>query len=217
MKELKQEARSALAPVYGEAAAVILLRGCLAFPLILAVVTVAVGRNTGFDMAVRCGFLILVAIALAAMSGALAVGAARYFLNVASLRDPQIIQAFSSFKDYRNTVEMYLLRTAFTLLWLLLLIVPGMIAALRYAMTPYIMAVNPGTKAREAMRLSKEMMRGNKAAYARLLLSFSGWYLLCFLTAGIGFFFIAPYMETAKALFFNRLSEQAGVAVEVIG
>ena len=60
------------------------------------------------------------------------------------------------------------------------------------------------------------MMTGRKRAYFRLLLSFSGWYLLCLLTVGVGFFFLAPYIMTTKALFFNRLAEEAGVAVEVL-
>ena len=110
---------------------------------------------------------------------------------------------------------MFLLRTGLTLLWSLLFLVPGAIAALRCAMAPCIIAVNPGTKATEAIRLSKEMMKGRKRAYFRLLLSFSGWYLLGLATAGLGFFFIAPYVETAKAVFFNACMEQQEVAIVV--
>ncbi len=214
--ELKQQARSALVPVYGEAAAVIILRGCVAIPLIGGVAVLAFLGETDGGMAVLFVLCLLQMLALATLSGALSVGAARYFLNTASLRNPQVIQLFSSFKNYRNTVEMRLLKTGLTLLWSLLLVVPGVIAALRYAMTSYIMAVNPNTKATDALRLSEQMMRGYKRAYFRLQVSFLGWYLLCLLTAGVGFFFIAPYIETAKAAFFNVLSEEAGVAVEVI-
>ena len=214
-KTLKKQARFALREICGEATAVILLRGCVAIPLIGgAAVMIFLGETEG-GMVILTVFCLLQMLALATLSGTLSVGSARYFLNAAALRDPQVIQLFGSFKDYRSTVEMYLLKTVFTLLWSLPLLVPGVIAALRYAMTPYIRAVNPGMKAVRALQLSAEMMKGRKPAYFRLLLSFAGWYLLCLLTAGVGVFFIAPYIETVKAAFFNACAEENGVLVGV--
>ena len=214
--ELKRQAKAALGPVYGEAAAVVIIRCCVLIPLVGGAAVLAFLGETDGGMAVLFCLALIQLLVLAALAGALSVGSARYFLNAASLQGPQVIQMFSSFQDWRNTAAMYLLRAVCTLLWSLALIVPGVIASLRYAMTPYIMAVNPGTKAADALRLSGRMMKGRKRAYFRLHLSFAGWYLLCLLTAGVGFFFIAPYIETAKAAFFNVLSEEAGTAVEVI-
>ena len=66
----------------------------------------------------------------------------------------------------------------FTLLWSLLFVVPGIIAAYRYSMAPFIMAENPDIGIREAVRRSKMIMHGNKLRLFRLQLSFFGWYLL---------------------------------------
>ena len=48
----------------------------------------------------------------------------------------------------------------FTLLWMLLFIIPGFIAALRYSMAYFILKDNPEIGALEAIRRSKEMMKG---------------------------------------------------------
>lgn len=52
------------------------------------------------------------------------------------------------------------------------------VAMLRYAMAPYLLWKEPRLRVREALRLSRERMRGNKAAYFRFSLSYIGWYLL---------------------------------------
>lgn len=75
-----------------------------------------------------------------------------------------------------------------------------------YLMVPYILAENPDMKAREALRLSKEMMDGQKWNAFVLGLSFIGWQLLgtllCgigTLLCGIGTFFVQPYVDATFA------------------
>ncbi|MBQ7637481.1 MAG: DUF975 family protein [Clostridia bacterium] len=213
--QIKKEAKYALRPVFGEAAAVIMIKACVAFPLVILGAVMAFSDDNSFLLALFCGIGSIQLILLGAFAGALSVGSAGYFFNVASMRDPQVIQMFSSFKSYRNSVAMNLLRALFTLLRSVLFIAPGVRAALGYAMTPYILAAAPGMKARDALKLSNRMMKGRRAAYLRLLLSFTGWFFIGLLTAGIGFFFILPYIETSKAVFFIGLSEESGTLVEV--
>lgn len=50
-------------------------------------------------------------------------------------------------------------------------------ASLRYAMVDFIL-LDTGVSGLDAIRLSKELMRGNKGRYFVLCLSFIGWYLL---------------------------------------
>ena len=47
------------------------------------------------------------------------------------------------------------------------------------------------------------MMKGHKFDLFYLYLSFIGWFLLSFLTLGIGFFWLIPYMYTAQAAFYE--------------
>lgn len=68
-----------------------------------------------------------------------------------------------------------------------------------YLMVPYILAENPDMKAREALRLSREMMDGQKWNAFVLGLSFIGWQLLGTLLCGIGTFFVQPYVDATFA------------------
>jgi uncharacterized membrane protein len=86
---------------------------------------------------------------------------------------------------------------------MLLLIVPGIIAAISYSQTFYILADDPGMDAISAIDKSKKMMRGYKWKYFCLGLRFIGWALLCILTLGIGLFWLDTYMQTSFAKFYD--------------
>ncbi len=68
-----------------------------------------------------------------------------------------------------------------------------------YLMVPYILSENPDMKAREALRLSKEMMDGQKWNAFVLGLSFLGWQILGTMLCGIGTFFVQPYVDATFA------------------
>ncbi len=86
----------------------------------------------------------------------------------------------------------------FTILWSLLLIVPGIIAAISYLMTFYIIADDNTIRAMDAIDKSKTMMYGYKMKYFKMVLRFIGWCLLClFLALGIGFLWLI-YVSNAK-------------------
>lgn len=106
-------------------------------------------------------------------------------------------------KNYWHKVLGMLWVSILISLWALLLVVPGIIKAFSYAMTPYILEENPELSASEAIHRSRFMMRGHKFDLFWLYLGFLGWFLLCLLTAGIGFLWLAPYMEAAQAAFYQ--------------
>ena len=101
---------------------------------------------------------------------------------------------------------MQLLVSIYTFLWTLLFIIPGFIAAFSYAMTPYILEENPYMPINDAIRQSKEMMRGNKWRLFCLEISFIGWAILCLLTCGIGFLWLTPYYNAAICAFYYDIS-----------
>ena len=94
-----------------------------------------------------------------------------------------------------------------TLLWSFLFVIPGIIKIFEYAMIPYILAENPGISTKDAFALTKKMMRGNKFRLFKLNLSFIGWYILSFFTFGIGTLFLLPYVDAAKAEFYQEVKE----------
>ena len=61
-----------------------------------------------------------------------------------------------------NIVEIMFLKSLYTFLWTLLLIVPGIIKSYEYRMVPYILSENPAIDSKRAFELSKRMMDGQK-------------------------------------------------------
>lgn len=112
------------------------------------------------------------------IGGATTLGYAKYNLNIVDDNDPKFKDIFSQYDRLGTGFGMQFFRALFTFLWSLLLIIPGIIASYGYSMTPFILAENPQMTAREAIRESKELMRGNKWRLFCLELSFIGWSLL---------------------------------------
>jgi uncharacterized membrane protein len=137
------------------------------------------------------------------------VGISGFYLSLARKQDAQLVQIFDGIKRFWTCLGAYLLMAVFVLLWMLLLIVPGIIAALSYSMTCYIIAENESIGPLEAITKSKEMMKGNKWKFFCLGLRFLGWNLLCILTLGIGFLWLLPYMGVAFARFYDDLKPVA--------
>ena len=91
----------------------------------------------------------------------------------------------------------------FTFLWALLLIIPGIMKAFSYALTPYIIMDEPELTARQAITRSCEIMEGRRWKLFCLYLSFIGWGILSLLTFGIGFLWLVPYMNASVAAFYE--------------
>ena len=104
----------------------------------------------------------------------------------------------------------------FTFLWALLLIIPGIMKAFSYALTPYIVMDEPELTARQAITRSCEIMEGRRWKLFCLYLSFIGWGILSLLTFGIGFLWLAPYMNASIAAFYEdaRAEYEASKTIE---
>ena len=104
----------------------------------------------------------------------------------------------------------------FTFLWALLLIIPGIMKAFSYALTPYIIMDEPELTARQAITRSCEIMEGRRWKLFCLYLSFIGWGILSLLTFGIGFLWLVPYMNASIAAFYEdaRAEYEASKTIE---
>ncbi|MDR1342901.1 MAG: DUF975 family protein [Prevotellaceae bacterium] len=154
--------------------------------------------KVGLGAAVAVQYILFFAIASPFM-----LGLATFFLALSRGEQVRIEQIFAGFNRFGTALAANLLVVAFTLLWMLLLIVPGIIASISYSQTFYILADDPGMDAMSAISKSKKMMRGYKWKYFCLGLRFIGWVLLGILTLGIGFFWLTPYMQTSFAKFYD--------------
>lgn len=146
------------------------------------------------------------------LSGPLQLGAIIFFLSFTRGGEVKLGMMFSGFKNFGNALGAYLLVALFTLLWLLLLIIPGIIAAHAYSQTLYILAGDRSVGPLEAIRRSKQMMAGKKWKLFCLNLWFMCLSILCLFTLGIGLLWLFPYMNASFAAFHDDLLQPALVS-----
>ncbi len=143
----------------------------------------------------------------------LEVGYANAFRVLYQKGDDSIIgNSFKlGFNNYWHILWGMILMAIKIWLWALLFIIPGIIKAYSYAMTPFILVDHPEISISEAIQQSRLMMKGHKFDLFYLQLTFIGWGLLCLLTAGIGFLWLTPYMQTSTAAFYYDLKNNEGI------
>ena len=109
-------------------------------------------------------------------------------------------------RGFGRVVKGMFLKDLFLFFWTLLFIIPGIIKSFSYRMVPYILVDQPELTATQAIRRSKQMMKGNKWRAFVLDLSFILWYILSALTLGlVGLFFVNPYYEATNAELYQVL------------
>ncbi len=131
-----------------------------------------------------------------------------YYLSLVRSERPQISQVFSIFSDgktYFKLIGMSFMIGIFVFLWSLLLIIPGIIKAISYSQTYYLLKDHPEYTVFEAITESKKRMKGYKGKYFLMNLSFIGWGILGIFTLGIGYLWLTPYISASNATFYNEL------------
>jgi len=142
---------------------------------------------------------------------------------------------FQGFKPYWKVVGAHALVMLYTMLWSILLVIPGIIKGLAYSQTLYILKDKPELGVVAALDESERLMKGNKWRIIGFNLSFILWYLPTFILVGalIAFgaagltgwviasaialiaynvFFIvyfAPYYHTAVSGFYRSLTTKS--------
>jgi uncharacterized membrane protein len=158
---------------------------------------------------------ILGPIATLIIGGPMLLGITIFSLALSRNQEVKLDMIFLGFNNFGTALGAYLLMALFTLLWMLLLIVPGIIAALSYSMTFYIIAEGDPIDAMDAIDKSKKMMYGYKWKLFCMGLRFLGWFLLCLLTLGIGLLWLFPYMQISFAKFYDDIKGEKVVAEAV--
>lgn len=183
--------------------------------------------------------LIIWVIITIIIGGAAKLGYAIFNIKLIDNKEVAFSDLFSQFHRLGDGFCMNFLVGLYTLLWSLLFVIPGLIKQYSYAMTPYILAKNPGMTATEAITESRRVMDGNKWRLFCLRFSFIGWKLLCtvpplialavlsdsVVSSGniamllwiipysipsfIGLLFLRPYQEAAYAAFYRDVAAGA--------
>ena len=150
------------------------------------------------------GFLSAVNLIIA---GPFAIGLAIFSLAISREQEAKIEMIFDGFKDFVRGLVAYLWILVLVLLYLLLLIIPGIIKAFAVSMTYFIMVDDPSIGPREAVAKSEEMMYGYKGKLFEMYIYFFLLSLLCLLTLGIGFLFLFPYAYICMAKFYGEIKD----------
>lgn len=223
--ELKAIAREQLKGKYGTVILIMIVYSVVSFVFSMI--------NSFFLGESMVSFGITVIIML--LTTVLSLGIVKLFLNIAREEEFGINDLFWGFKNHPDkiivvTILLFLLElvpavvmTVFIVFFAvtnsnfaLILMVVGCIAAFvamcvigfMYALVTTILADDKELSAIEAMRLSRELMKGNKLRYFYLSLTFIGWMLLGMLSFGIAYLWIMPYMSLTTVHFYLDLREK---------
>lgn len=116
-------------------------------------------------------------------------------------------------RDFLPVVVLWIIQTVFEALWSILFIIPGIIKSIAYSQTYYIykdIADNGGDddlNYLDYVTKSRQMMKGHKAEYFVLQLSFIGWNILAIITLGIGYIWLIPYQNATYTAYYKSLAE----------
>lgn len=150
-------------------------------------------------------------LALTVFVGVLSFGFMRYCLRLSrGEKEVPVDELISGFQIFWKVVALNLLTGLFIILWSMLLVIPGIVAAYRYRMAQLLLMDHPDWSAMECIRESKRLMQGNKANLFVLDFSFFGWHLLSSLVVMFTFIpvmdiWLTPYMQVTECHFYNEL------------
>lgn len=207
ISDLKRKALNRLSGNWTPAVLIILINTAITFAInFIGSKDEVMEFDNGFKLAITTttplGYI------LSVLALPLAYGVIIFFINLARDKEFGVSDLFKGYKEFGRVFVANLLIGLFILLWSLLFIIPGIIAAFSYSMTFYIMIDNPNMSVSEAIKVSKEMMKGHKGEHFVFCLSFIGWIILGLLTCGIGTLWVAPYMQTANVFFYEEVKAE---------
>lgn len=161
----------------------------------------------------------------ALLTGAFEVGLFSFLICFVRRGDINASHLFDGFEHIVKALWLSIRIGFFVLLWSMLLIVPGIIAAIRYSQSFIVLADHPEYSAGQCMSVSKQYMKQNKGKYFCLALSFIGWallasvpslfmpaalngivYVIVDLVVSIPYFFFLAYFNTSMMVFYELVS-----------
>jgi uncharacterized membrane protein len=146
-------------------------------------------------------------------------GCSWVFLSLVRGESTEIGHLFRIFKDgkrYLKSIGLTLLVLLLTLLWGLLLLIPGIIKGLAYSQVNYLYKDHPEYSIPELITASRKLMYGYKWKFFLLNLSFIGWGILSLFTLGIGLLWLIPYINSSLAEFYHQRTAIAEKKSEII-
>lgn len=197
---LKSNAKASLKGKYGDAIVLMIIYGLIAGAVGGVFGGILGAANIDKDTVKALGEVLS-----AVISCLFIFGIHSYFLKISRNESVEWKELFSKTNLFVPALLITIVVGIFVTLWSLLLIIPGIIAAISYSQVYFIKLDNPDMEVMDVLKKSKELMNGHKMDYFILLLSFLGWLILGVFTFGILYLWLMPYMSVTEANFYNEL------------
>lgn len=151
-------------------------------------------------------FVLLISLLGILVNSVMSLAETSVYCKLSRTRNPATFNDFiKGFSMWAKAFLGHLWFTIWVTLWSFLFIIPGIVKAFAYSQMFYVIAENPEISVGQAMEISKVMTKGHKGDLFTMALSFLGWGILCILTAGIGFFWLNPYMKMSFTNAYHAL------------
>ena len=136
----------------------------------------------------------------------LSVGVASYSISITNdLFDSN--KLFDGFKIFVKSAVAGLIYYLVIILGFVLLIVPGIYAALTFSQVFYIISQNNDIGIKEAFKQSSTLMKGHKWQLCKLIIRYAFYLILSVFTLFIWALWLIPQMNVSFAIFFRELNK----------
>lgn len=151
-----------------------------------------------------------------ALSGALAFGFNRTMVQIYRGQTPVLDTYFDGFRNYLPTLILTILIGVILVVGLVLLIVPGILAAIGLSQAFYVLQDRPELGAEGALRESWRLTWTNGRMWKVLLMGFLLLFVMLggMLALGVGVFFAIPLISVAGAGLYEELKDGAAFSAE---
>lgn len=189
--EIKERAKAQLGKSIFSANWMYALLVCLLVNIVLSVLNVIPGIGS---------------LAVFVLTGVVTFGQSYCFLKQTRDDKQMDLKDFLvGFNDFASVTVLGIMQTLFIALWSLLFVIPGIVKAYAYSMAYYIKADHPEYTWKQCLDASQGLMMGHKAELFVQDLSFIGWLFVGALCFGVGTLWVLPYIEAARAQFYQSL------------
>lgn len=196
--ELKSKAKKSMEGKWGKILVVFILYTLISSAIQL-IYTVKTGQDSSTTISTSTSLISSIITAF------FVLGYNTFFLKLARNEEVEVNILWSKTGQFiRAFVATFLIGLAVGL-GLVLLLIPGIIFALMFSMTMFIMVDDEQISPVDAMKKSAEMMKGHKSDLFILIFSFFGWMILGLFTFGLLYLWLVPYMNTTMCNFYDSI------------
>ncbi len=149
------------------------------------------------------------------ITGPFTLGLVIFSLTISRDEEASVEQLFEGFNHLGTSIGAYIVMSIIIFIGMLLLVIPGIIAALSVSMTFYIIADDDSIGVLDAIKKSNEMMNDHRWKLFYLYLRFFGWGIVCLLTFGLGFLWLIPFIQVSVAKFYEDIKDNNDLNVEL--